>query len=121
MGMRVSGGAWLGLSVILLMFTAVSTFCIFVAGFAWEPDEYPASYWRDSIPGIRLMMAVAMVIPAAAAGAALASILVRPRGLVKMIGGGLVLAVSLAAFGASWWLGLDAIDTAKYWAVQLSR
>lgn len=120
MGIRLSGGTWLGLSFVLLLFTAASTFCILVAGFVWDPDDHPASYWREEIAGLRWLMAVAMMIPAAAAGAALASIFTRPRGHIRMAAGVLVAVVALVAFFSSWWLGLEAIDTAKYWAERLS-
>jgi uncharacterized protein YjeT (DUF2065 family) len=76
----------------------------------------PASYWEKQIPERQLIMALAMLIPAASAAAAVSSMFALPRRALRVAGAVLVTALALAAFFASWWLGADAVDSAKDWA-----
>jgi hypothetical protein len=116
MGNRLNGGKLLGLGAGLLSLAVVSTFMVFAAGFDWEPDEMPASYWEKQIPERQWVMAIAMLIPAASAAAAVTSMFALPRRAVQIVGAILVAALALAAFFTSWWLGADAVDSAKYWS-----
>jgi hypothetical protein len=116
MGNRLNGGKLLGLAAGLLFLTVVSTFMVFAAGFDWEPDEMPASYWEKQIPERQLIMALAMLIPAASAAAAVTSMFSLPRRAVRVVGALLVTALALAAFFTSWGLGADSVESAKYWS-----
>ncbi|MCU1567192.1 MAG: hypothetical protein JWQ56_2129 [Pseudarthrobacter sp.] len=118
MGNRLNGGKLLGLGAGLLFLTVVSTFIVFAAalGSGWEPDEKPASYWEKQIPIFQWIMAIAMLLPAASAGAAIGSVFALPRRPVRIIGAVLVTALALTAFFTSWWLGDEAVESAKYWA-----
>lgn len=116
MGDRTNGGTLLGVSGGLLFLTVVSTFMIFAAGIDWEPDEMPASYWNEQIPQRQWMMAFAIVVPSASAAAAVASTFARPRRPLRIVGAILVAAVALTALYASWVLGVEAVESAKYWA-----
>lgn len=113
---RLNGGKLLGLSAGLLFLTVVSTFMIFAAGFDWEPDEMPASYWERQILQRQWMMAFAILVPSASAATAVTSMLAPPRRPIRVVGAVLVAAVALAALYASWVLGVEAVESAKYWA-----
>lgn len=112
----MNGGKLLGVGARLLFLTVLSTFMVFAAGFDWEPDEMPVSYWEKQIPERQILMAIAMLIPGASAAAAVTSMFALPRRAVRVVGAVLVTALALAAFFVSWWLGADAVDSAKYWA-----
>lgn len=116
MGKRLSGGTWLGLSMVLLLVTVVSTFFVWAANSSWGPDERPESYWQERIATLQGLMATAMLIPAASAACAGLAIFTRPRRSSLIVGGLLVAGMTLTAFFASWWLGVEAVESAKYWA-----
>ncbi|TLM80834.1 hypothetical protein [Pseudarthrobacter sp. NamE5] len=116
MGERLNGGKWLGLGFVLLFLTVISTFVAFASGFDWDPDEHPVSYWQAEISERQWTMAFSLIIPAASAATAVASMFAFPRRPIRIVGASLVTVLALAAFFASWFLGVDAIDSAKYWA-----
>lgn len=113
---RWDGGKWLGVSAGLLFLTVISTAVAFASGFDWEPDEHTASYWRQEIPTRQWTMAISMIIPAASVTAAAVSMYTLPRRPIRIVGAALVAVLALAAFFASWGLGVDAVNSAKYWA-----
>lgn len=116
MGERVDGGKWLGLGFGLLFLTVISTGIAFASGFNWEPDEIPASRWQERISTRQWVMAFSMVIPAASAAAAAASMFALPRSPLRVVAASVVAALALVAFLFSWSLGIDAVNSAKYWA-----
>ena len=74
----------------------------------------PASHWQERISERQWIMAFSMVIPAASAAAALASMFAHPRSPVRVVGASLVAVLALVAFFTSWSLGFDAVNSAKY-------
>jgi len=94
----------------LLCLTLASTFVAFGSGFVHDPDDNPASFYRDKIPERQWVTAVSMLIPAMPAGAAGVSIFARPPALVGILAGSIVLLLALAAVWFCWVVGIDDID-----------
>lgn len=76
----------------------------------------PASHWQERISERQWVMVFSMVIPAASAAAAAASMFALPRNPVRVIAASLVAVLALVAFFTCWSLGIDAVNSAKYWA-----
>ena len=63
----------------------------------------PASYWQGRISERQWIMAFSMLIPAASAAAALASMFALPRSHLRVVAASLVVVVALVAFFAVSW------------------
>lgn len=66
-------------------------------------------------------MAISMTIPAASVTGAAVSMYALPRQPIRIVGAALVAVLALAACFASWGLGVDAVNSAKYWAQNAYR
>lgn len=116
MGNRLNGGKLLGFGVALLALSALSMLVVLFAGFDWEPDEKPVSYWVEQILERQWIMAIGVLIPGACAAAATASMFARPRRLLRVVAATVITVLALGALVFNWHFGADAVDSAKYWA-----
>lgn len=113
---RVSGVTWLVISLGFMVLTVFSTFMIGAAGFDFDANDFPSSYYREQIPYRQRVMAVSLAVPAVAALAAVAAIVTRPRRLLQSLTAAAVLLLALAALVLCWVLGVDAVESARYFS-----
>ncbi|MFK0040578.1 hypothetical protein ACIQTW_12120 [Paenarthrobacter sp. NPDC090517] len=118
---RWSGNVWLGWAFLFLCLTLVSTFLAFVSGFVHDPDDYPASYYRDKIPQRQWVMGLSMLFPALSAAAAGASIFARPRALNRIATGSIMLLLAVAAMWFCWALGVNDLEKFENFAISFSQ
>ena len=117
-GKRLDGGVLMVIGGTLLFLSVLSTFFVFASGFDWDPDDYPASYWKAEIPKRQWTLALGLAVPGLSALAAGLSMFALPRRPVRIIAGGLVATLALGLFVISWYLGVEAIDSARRWAIR---
>lgn len=117
---RWNGNVWLGWAFLFLCLTLVSTFLAFVSGFVHDPDDNPASYYRDKIPQRQWVMGLSMLIPAMSAAAALASIFARPRAVTRIVTGSIMLLLAVAATWFCWAMGMDDLEKFESFANSFS-
>ncbi|MFE8884393.1 hypothetical protein ACFYLX_00960 [Pseudarthrobacter enclensis] len=118
MGKRLDGASLLVIGGTLLFLSVMSTFFVFVSGFDWDPDDYPAAYWQAEIPRRQWTLAAGLAVPGLCALAAGLSMFALPRRPVRIIAGGMVAVLALGLFAVSWVFGFEAVDSARYWAVR---
>lgn len=58
-------------------------------------------------------MAIAMITPAGSAAVALTGTLAQPRSTLRITFGVLLTVLALAGFFASWWFGVEAVNSAR--------
>jgi hypothetical protein len=113
---RWSGRTWLGIGVGFLCLSIFSTVVAFGSGFDFDPDDYPGSYYLHEIPRRQWIMAVSVVIPLVSALAAGMSILARPRTPGRILTASAVVILAAVAVWACWVLGVEAVDSARYFS-----
>jgi hypothetical protein len=106
----------LGIGVGFLCLSLFSTLVAFGSGFDFDPDDYPGSYYLDEIPRRQWVMAVTVAIPSVCAVAAGMSILARPRTPGRILAASVVLLLAAVAVWACWVLGVEAVDSARYFS-----
>ncbi|UKA59774.1 hypothetical protein [Arthrobacter sp. FW306-2-2C-D06B] len=116
MGKSGNGAIWIGIAFALLCLAAVSTFFAFWFGFDFDPDDRPGSYYRAEIPKRQWVMAVSVALPAMAAVASVHSILTLPREVFWITAASVFLLIALADVVFCWMLGIESIESAKYFA-----
>lgn len=116
MGERLNGGKLLGIGAALLAMSALSMLVVLAAGFDWEPDEKPVSYWVGQISERQWILSFALLIPAACAAAAAASMFALPRRPLRIVAATVVTVLALGAMAFNWHLGNDAVNSARYWS-----
>ncbi|WP_404497679.1 hypothetical protein [Arthrobacter sp. GAS37] len=85
-------------------------------GFDFDPDDRPGSYYRAEIPKRQWVMAVSVAIPAMAAVASVRSIRTLPREVFWITAASVFLLIALAAVVFCWMIGIESIESAKYFA-----
>ncbi|MCZ9884532.1 hypothetical protein [Arthrobacter sp. B2a2-09] len=85
-------------------------------GFDFDPDDRPGSYHRAEIPKRQWVVAVSVAIPAMAAVASVRSILTLPQEVFWITASSVFLMASLAAIVFCWMIGIESIESAKYFA-----
>jgi hypothetical protein len=113
---RWSGRTWLGIGVGFLCLSFFSTVVAFGSGFDFDPDDYPGSYYLDEISRRQWVMAVTVAIPSVSVLTAGMSILARPRTPGRTLAASVVLLLAAVAFWACWVLGVEAVDSARYFS-----
>ena len=115
---RWTGGTWLAASAALLGLSLVSTVVSLIAGFNWDPNDYPESFYAAQIPKLWAVTGVSVAIPVLAAAASVMSILSKPRRSVRVATSvvALLVALSVAAFCGVFGMGAiqQATDYAEY-------
>ena len=116
MGKPWSGDTWLGVAFALLGLSLVSTFFAFVAGFNFDPDDYPSSYYAARIPQLQGVLVVSVLIPAHAAVACVFSILATPRTKWRVATSVIALMLAASVVWFCWVIGIEAIQQATAFA-----
>jgi hypothetical protein len=110
-----------GVASVLLVLSWVPTVLVFFAGINWDPDDYPGSYYRARIPGLRVLLIVSILIPAMSAAASLMSIRTKPRNASRIAASAIALCLALAVAWCCWLMGTDAVEEASRLAEELSN
>lgn len=103
------GAGFLGLSLVSMFFDVAGAFLV-----TWDPREMSASYWDGMLPLLWLIAVVAVLVPAAAAASAVASLFALPRRRTRVVGAALVTVVALAVLSFNWWLGPETIGEGAF-------
>lgn len=112
-GRRWGDELWLGFAVGFLCLTPVSTFFAFASGFDFDPNDYRGSYYLEQIPRRQAMMAITLLVPAVAAGTAVAAALVQPRSWPRTVAAAAILVLAAVDIWFCWVLGSEAVDSAR--------
>jgi len=111
---------WLGAAVAFLCLSLVSTCFALAAGFDFDPDDYPGSYYAERIPYRRWVMFFSMLVPTLSAAAAAVSILVRPRSASRIVASAIVLVLVLPIVWFCWVIGIESIQRAVDFSLRYS-
>lgn len=116
MGKLWSGGTWLGAAFAILGLSLVSTFIALIAGFNFDPNDYPGSYYAAQIPKLQGVMVVSVLIPVLSAAASMFSILATPRKTQRIATSVIALLLALSVVWFCWVIGIAAIQQAAAFA-----
>ncbi|MGO4860160.1 hypothetical protein [Arthrobacter sp. 2MCAF14] len=94
----------------------MSTFLAIWFGFDFDPDDRPGSHYSTEIPKRQWVMAASVTIPAMAAVASVRSILTLPREVFWITAAAVFLLIALAPVVFCWMIGIESIESAKYFA-----
>ncbi|POH66698.1 hypothetical protein C3B61_09130 [Cryobacterium zongtaii] len=107
-----SGDTWLGWALVLFCLSLASTFIAGVAGFNFDPDDYPSSYYAARVPGLVGVMVVSLVIPALAAAASVLSARAGPHEARRTATATVILVLALSSVWLCLVLGIDSVQQA---------
>ena len=107
-----TGRTWLGWAWVLLCLSLVSTFTAVGAGFTFDPDFHPSSYYAARVPWRVGVLVVSVLIPGLAAAASVLSARSRPREAWRTATALLLLILALASVWFCWVLGIASVRQA---------
>lgn len=110
------GDAWFRVALCLWVLSFFTGFFVLASGFNFDPDDYSSAHYAAQVPRLLGVTIVSVLVPLAAAAAAVISLRATPLGRGQGTPSAVVLFLALTGAGICLKLGIDAILQAAEFA-----
>lgn len=112
----VRGDTWFRVALCLWVVSFFTGFFVFASGFNNDPDDYSSAFYAAQVPRLVGVTMVSVLVPLAAAAAAVLSLRATPRGNGQGTAAAVVLFLAVTGAGICLKFGIDAILQAAEFA-----